>query len=106
MSHLEGVLHTIRAQVLLLIITPYKSIRLDSLAAQLGGGVPVDKVEDLIVELILDGRISGKLDQIHGKLELTGQKSSLDVGNARDDALIKWTKTMDQLLTKVMNKFA
>lgn len=88
-----------------MLITPYKVIRLDSLAAQLGNGLRVAEVEDLIAELIMDGRIDGQLDQLQGRLELHGRaQSTLNI--SREDALLKWAKALDQCLVRILNKIS
>lgn len=50
-------------QVLLKAIAPYTRVRLRFLASELNG-IPVSDVEDLLVSLILDGKVDGKIDQV------------------------------------------
>lgn len=50
-------------QVLLKAIAPYTRVRLPYLASELNG-IPVSDVEDLLVSLILDGKVDGKIDQV------------------------------------------
>ncbi len=53
-----------RAQVLLRIIQPYTRVRIPFIAAKLN--IPEPDVEQLMVSLILDGRVQGHIDQVGG----------------------------------------
>lgn len=50
-------------KVLLKAIAPYTRVKLPYLASELNG-IPLDDVEDLLVSLILDGKVDGKIDQV------------------------------------------
>lgn len=52
-------------------IKPYKSVRIDFLARELN--INAHDVMSLLVELILDGKVNGVIDQIKGVLELSGE---------------------------------
>ncbi|ORY44451.1 PCI-domain-containing protein [Rhizoclosmatium globosum] len=67
-TYIDGVLKNIRTQVLIKLIKPYTRIEIPFISKQLN--VPAQEVEDLLVGLILDSKINGKIDQIHGRLEL------------------------------------
>jgi hypothetical protein len=45
--------------------------------------VPTEDVEDLLVGLILDGKVKGKIDQVGGRLEL-------DRGCASQPPVVLW----------------
>jgi len=66
-EHVEDLLRTIRTQVLRRVIRPYKRISLQAIARELND-IPVDDVESLLVSLILDGSLDGKIDQVTGVL--------------------------------------
>ena len=51
------------AQVVLKAIQPYTRVRIASIAAQLNA--PPPEVEQLLVSLILDGRVAGRIDQVN-----------------------------------------
>jgi hypothetical protein len=53
---------TKRTKVLLRLIRPYTRVRLPFLAAQLNA--PLGDVESLLVGLILDGKVDGRIDQV------------------------------------------
>ncbi|CAM9094694.1 unnamed protein product [Pylaiella littoralis] len=62
--YMDDILRTMRTQVLLKAIAPYTRVRLPYLASELNG-IPVSDVEDLLVSLILDGKVDGKIDQVN-----------------------------------------
>lgn len=66
----------IQSAVLVQMITPYTRISLDFLADVLK--VHVDHVRDLLVTLILDEKIKGKIDGIQGILVLQASGGGMD----------------------------
>lgn len=98
-ANLEGILHNIRTEVLLVLIAPYKHVRLEFLANHLGDGVDAGEVEDLLVGLILDGRLKGKVDQLGGTLEI--DRSSETCG-LREAALQRWAKALSTQMNRVL----
>ncbi|KAI9175758.1 hypothetical protein H9P43_006122 [Blastocladiella emersonii ATCC 22665] len=68
-EYIDEVLHTIRAQVIVSLIQPYTRIELAFIANQLN--ISIDEVEALLVALILDNKIHGKIDQTLQRLELS-----------------------------------
>lgn len=63
-NYIEDVLKNIRTQVLLQMVQPYRTVNLDFLARSLGGSVSVEQVEQLLVGLILDEKLRGRVDQV------------------------------------------
>lgn len=66
-EHVEDLLRTIRTQVLRRVIRPYKRISLAAIAVALND-IPVKDVENLLVNLILDGSLDGSIDLTEGVL--------------------------------------
>ena len=73
--------------MVLKLIQPYTRIRIPFVSKELN--IPEADVEQLLVSLILDGRIDGLIDQVHQRLELTKpyvamrmllRRSSSDIG--------------------------
>jgi len=73
-DYIDDLLRNIRTQVLLKILTPYTKIRILFLAQELN--ITSKEVEDLMVSLILDNRIRGRIDQVNQMLELDSSKGS------------------------------
>ena len=82
-----------REQVLLVLVRPYHRIRVDFIARELK--LDVEEVELLLVDMILDKRVFGKIDQISGFLLLGGDKNS--VVTKKYEALDKWTSALQSL---------
>jgi COP9 signalosome complex subunit 2 len=87
-TYIDDVLKNIRTQVLVKLIKPYTRIDivfiskvLPTLLNDLYGltnswqelNVPAQDVEDLLVGLILDNKVKGRIDQLHQRLELHTQ---------------------------------
>ena len=71
-GHVEDLLRTIRTQVLRRVIRPYTRISLQAIAEELNN-IPVEEVENLLVGLILDNSLKGRIDQVSGILLKDGE---------------------------------
>jgi COP9 signalosome complex subunit 2 len=104
-EHVEDLLRTIRTQVLRRVIRPYKRISLSAIAVALND-IPVQDVENLLVNLILDGSLDGTIDLTAGVLlkqaERGGGDSSAAAKAARGAAAgeISSNKTKSQTILK------
>ena len=67
-SYIGELLRSLRTQYLIDLIKPYSRLELGFLAKQLN--VVTDEVEELLIELILDGKVEGRIDQVAMRLEL------------------------------------
>ncbi|KAJ3194996.1 COP9 signalosome complex subunit 2 [Irineochytrium annulatum] len=70
-AYIDDVLKNIRTQVIIKLIKPYTRIDIAFVSKQLN--IPSQDVEELLVGLVLDNRISGKIDQVNQRLELYTQ---------------------------------
>jgi 26S proteasome regulatory complex component len=89
-EYVSDLRRTIRKQVLLQVVQPYTRISLRSLAAELNG-ISIQEIETLLVSLILDGEVDGRIDQVKGILE-----KSVSVGkrsHAADEHATQGTHT-------------
>jgi len=68
-DQVKPLLNQLRSKYLLKLIRPYRRVKMDWLCAQLAA--TAQETESLVLTLILDGSIDGKLDQIAGILDLT-----------------------------------
>jgi len=84
------VFREIRTQVLLELIRPYTRVTLPYLSKQLN--ITVEDVEDLLVFLILDNKIEGRIDQVH-KLLLLNKGAAV----AKYRHMSKWSDQLDSL---------
>ena len=63
-------------------IGPYTRIRLERIAKDLND-IPVEDVESLLVSLILDGKLGGEIDQVHGILVKKAWTQGTDGGGEK-----------------------
>lgn len=68
-QYVSDILKNIRTAVLVRLVAPYTRVSLAYVAREVG--VSIDEVERLLVELILDGQIAGRLDACTRRLDLT-----------------------------------
>jgi COP9 signalosome complex subunit 2 len=98
-DYIQDLMKKIRSEVLLDRIKPYTNITIPFIARELN--VKNDDVVDLLVELILDGQVKGRIDQIHQILRLAGTKSSNDL---KYQALSKWANQLNSLEKSVFGR--
>jgi len=58
--------------------------------------IPLSDVETILVQLILDGEISGRIDQVNGILDLTQRTEG---GGKKYSAIDAWTNALSMLTT-------
>ncbi|KAJ3295368.1 COP9 signalosome complex subunit 2 [Borealophlyctis nickersoniae] len=97
-TYIDDVLKNIRTQVLIKLIKPYTRIEVPFLTKELN--VDVKEVEDLLVGLILDGKVDGKIDQVNQRLEL--HSHSMDTLHYK--ALDKWSTNAGNLVKSCINR--
>ncbi|XP_023019020.1 COP9 signalosome complex subunit 2 [Leptinotarsa decemlineata] len=86
-EHIADLLKHVRTKVLLILVKPYKNIKLSFISKELG--ISVEEVESLLVSCILDGCIEGRIDQIK-QILVTRPK-------ACDDKYVAMEKLSDQI---------
>mmetsp|Transcript_18201 Transcript_18201/g.18258 ORF Transcript_18201/g.18258 Transcript_18201/m.18258 type:complete len:453 (+) Transcript_18201:134-1492(+) len=101
MTYIQPLRRRMREQVLLNITRPYSKVTLKFLGQELS--LTEDEVESLLVDMILDERLSARVDQIHGYVLLGGDRES--VASKKLKSLAKWADTLshasDSLLAKL-----
>jgi COP9 signalosome complex subunit 2 len=100
-DYIDDLLRNIRTQVLLKILTPYTKIRVPFLALELN--ITAKEVEDLMVSLILDNKIRGRIDQVNQLLELDSSKGS---SFWKYRAVDKWAQQLGVLNNTVLQRLA
>ncbi|KAM0788730.1 hypothetical protein ACM66B_002822 [Microbotryomycetes sp. NB124-2] len=99
--YIDDVLRSLRTQWILEIIKPYTRIEIDYLARQLG--ISSDEIESILVSLILDGKVQGRIDQVLRRLELDRHKA---VEAKRYAALDRWTNQLAAIQSSMLGKAA
>jgi COP9 signalosome complex subunit 2 len=98
-SYIGELLRSLRTQYLIDLIKPYTRLELSFLAKQLN--VETDEVEELLVGLILEGKVEGRIDQVAMRLELD-RKQVLE--KRRYNSLDKWTDVLENVHTAIIGK--
>lgn len=98
-SNLSDVLRSLRTQYLVDLIKPYTRMQLDFLAQQLN--IEMAEVEELLIELILDGKVKGKIDQRNARVEL---EQTGTMGSERYHQLSTWSRHISNLSRTIVDK--
>jgi len=93
MTYVEPLRRRMREQVLLALVRPYHRIKLSFIATELK--LSAVEVERLVVDMILEDRVKGKIDQIKGFLLLGDRSNALAV--KKFDAMASWAKSLEGL---------
>ena len=100
--YLDDLLRSIRLNVIIAKIKPYKTVTLDFLQQQLS--IPREEVCGLLAELILEERIRGQIDQLNGFLELSSDqlKSSTETVGNRHSELRRWAQSLSNVHSQLV----
>ncbi|EJD45749.1 PCI-domain-containing protein [Auricularia subglabra TFB-10046 SS5] len=101
-SYIGDLLRSLRTQYLIDLIKPYNRLEISFLAQQLN--VDKDEVEELLVGLILEGRVEGRIDQTTMRLELADRHQSLE--KRRYVALEQWVDALEGVHSAVLSKIS
>ncbi|KAG9313994.1 PCI domain-containing protein [Chiua virens] len=100
-SYIGELLRSLRTSYLLDLIKPYTRLELSFLAKQLN--VDIAEVEELLIGLILEGKVDGRIDQVGMRLELDRAQA---LEKKRYAALHSWTKALEGVHAAVVAKTA
>jgi len=95
-KHLKAMVLDFHSRSIVSIIKSYRRIRLAHLARQLH--VEPAYIEELLVQLILDGTVMGRIDQVKGLLDLSQRSGG---GSKKYGALDVWSGTLSTLTTNL-----
>jgi len=97
-EHMPAVKLRIRSKVLVKLIKPYTRVKLKWLCRQLNATMP--EVENLVVNLILDGSVKGRLNQIHSLLDLNYTQKQDKLYGAMDS----WLTAVNRLRSTISTR--
>jgi len=100
-SYIGELLRSLRTSYLIDLIKPYTRLELSFLAKQLN--VEIAEVEELLIGLILEGKVDGRIDQVGMRLELDRAQA---IEKKRYAALHSWTKALEGVHAAVVAKTA
>eukprot|EP00939_MAST-03C_sp_MAST-3C-sp1_P002803 g2803.t1 len=95
-TYVDDLLETMRMKVLKRLIRPYRRIRLSFLSKKLAVDVVV--AQRLLERLVLDGEISGKIDDVEGCFEKNEASAS---DRRKFEALEAWSEKLDALRASI-----
>mmetsp|Transcript_60846 Transcript_60846/g.91870 ORF Transcript_60846/g.91870 Transcript_60846/m.91870 type:complete len:250 (+) Transcript_60846:670-1419(+) len=98
--YIQDLLKNIRTQVVAKILKPYTRVNISFIAKELN--ICEEEVEKLLVTLILDEKISGRIDQVNKLLIV--ERPENNGNSARFDALSEWTTQLSSLSRSVVGK--
>lgn len=87
-QYLEDLLRNIRLKVLQQKVQPYRTVKIEYLAAEIN--ISEREVRQLLSELILEEKIDGQIDQLTGFLEL----NQSDAKESRYRAMDQWASAL------------
>ncbi|KAK4687770.1 COP9 signalosome complex subunit 2, partial [Tremellales sp. Uapishka_1] len=96
---IDDLLRSLRTQYIIDLIRPYTRMELDFLATALN--VARSEVESLVVSLILDGKIKGKIDQVNGLLVLERFNT---ISAKRYEGLNQMTREIKTLSSRIISE--
>lgn len=91
-KHLSSMIREFQGKAIIQLVRAYKRIRLDHIALALR--ITEQHVESLLIQLILDGEISGVIDQVKGILDLSQRTGG---GAKKYRELENWTNAINKL---------
>ena len=98
--YIDDLKKNVRTQVVLRSIAAYTRVKVDHIAAMLN--TSVTEVEQLLIGLILDGKVSGRIDQVNKVLELEVEDEQAE----KYQALRTWADQLHTLNSLVVNRLA
>ncbi|KAH3761333.1 COP9 signalosome complex subunit 2 [Pelomyxa schiedti] len=94
-------LTNVRKHAMLSIIKPYRRVKLDFVSSAIG--INPGECERLLVSLILDNKIRGKIDQMNKLILVDAQQS---VAFSKYIALTKWSRQLKSVVSSFNSKIA
>jgi len=92
LTHLDSMILDFHKRAVLQTLKSYRRLRIDFLAARLK--IPASQLETLLVQLILDGDVAGKMDQLTGVIDCTQRSQG---GAKKYTAIAQWTSAIKTL---------
>ena len=97
-QHLDEILRRVRLKTLADFVVPYTRVKISFLATKLA--VSESEIEALLIRLILEENIIGKIDQIEGVLDLTPKS----IGNQKFLAFQQWITALEGINHSLANR--
>jgi len=92
MNHMGSMITDFHKQYIMKFVKPYRRLRIAYLAKALR--IEAKQCEDYLVQLVLDGEIQGRIDQVEGLLDLSQRTQG---GSKKYQMLETWCGTLESL---------
>eukprot|EP00466_Bigelowiella_natans_P005318 jgi/Bigna1/75646/fgenesh1_pg.36_\ len=93
-KHLHAVVRDFHERAICDLIIPYQRVRVEFLSTSLGESK--EGVMDILIQLILDGRINGRINEVEGILDLRQGRNTLSqLEKAKYRALSTWAYSIE-----------
>lgn len=84
-SYLGPLIRKVRAQVICILVKPYRQVKLEYISQQLM--ISLEEAEALCVATILDGQLHGRIDQLAGVIKLDPKESVTKAAANRNNTM-------------------
>jgi len=98
-QYMEDLLRTVRLSVLQAKLKPYKAVKLSYLANNLQ--ITEQSLINLLVELIIEGKIAARIDEVEGIVETTGGDRTT---GRKEEAYNKWVRSLGSLHFQIIER--
>eukprot|EP00471_Norrisiella_sphaerica_P007696 CAMPEP_0184493414 /NCGR_PEP_ID=MMETSP0113_2-20130426/25934_1 /TAXON_ID=91329 /ORGANISM="Norrisiella sphaerica, Strain BC52" /LENGTH=607 /DNA_ID=CAMNT_0026878659 /DNA_START=115 /DNA_END=1938 /DNA_ORIENTATION=- len=92
-KHLNAVVRDFQERAICDTIRPYQRVRIEFLSSNLG--VNKESVLDILIQLILDGKINGKINEVEGILDMRKTSRLNSAEKAKYEALSNWVDGLE-----------
>lgn len=92
-DYLDEILRSVRLSILQAKLRPYRTVKLSFLAKELN--IVEREVVSLVTELILDNKVSGRIDEVQGFLEQA--ETANESSTKKYAAISKWARSLHEI---------
>jgi len=102
-KHLQSMVREFQGKAIVQLVRAYRRIRMDHIGNVLK--ITPDQVENLLIQLILDGEIGGVIDQVKGVLDLTQSSGGGAKKYASLDTFITAVNRLEEHMEQPITQF-
>lgn len=95
MKYIQPLRRRMHEQVVINLVRPYERVSLDFIAQELL--LSVDDIEKLVVDMIVNDKLKGSIDQLRGYIVLANKNNSNAASNAKLESLARWATALEKI---------
>ena len=95
MKYIQPLRRRMHEQVVVNLVRPYERVSLDFIALELS--MSVDDIEKLVVDMIINDKLKGSIDQLRGYVVLANKNNSDTAKNAKLESLARWANALEKI---------